>query len=246
MADISIIARRLPDGRVQYGWSGNGGYCRTVGRTLLTYYNTPEMVEYLFGLGQVSVLARPLNGEYEYNETWHTTPTGKPHYWTDSEQRIYEKLFVDYAYFYDIDQKWYYIDSGAYNVKIPLETVWGYLERTGERSEGSFIWKIQTRIFAYIAGDLYEQDEEFRTLASQHRFAPDQILSDTAKVLAADDVGGTEYRILEKLYSLFRNSEWIHNYLDDWVVAIPSEDGSIERLIVRKREEPRKETIEWV
>ena len=67
MADISIIARRLPDGRVQYGWSGNGGYCRTVGRTLLTYYNTPEMVEYLFGLGQVSVLARPLNGEYEYN-----------------------------------------------------------------------------------------------------------------------------------------------------------------------------------
>ena len=124
--------------------------------------------------------------------------------------------------------------------------MWGYLERTGERSEESFLWKIQTRIFAYIAGDLYEQDEEFRVLASQHRFDPDQILSDTAEVLAADDIGEAEYRILKKLYSLFRNSEWIYNYIDDWVVAVPSEDGSIERLIVRKREEPRKETIEWV
>ena len=65
-------------------------------------------------------------------------------------------------------------------------------------------------------------------------------------MLAADDIGEAEYRILKKLYSLFRNSEWIYNYIDDWVVAVPSEDGSIERLIVRKREEPRKETIEWV
>ena len=26
MGDVSIIARRLEDGHVQYGWSGNGGY----------------------------------------------------------------------------------------------------------------------------------------------------------------------------------------------------------------------------
>lgn len=26
MGDVSIIARRLTDGHVQYGWSGNGGY----------------------------------------------------------------------------------------------------------------------------------------------------------------------------------------------------------------------------
>lgn len=26
MGDVSIIARRLADGYVQYGWSGNGGY----------------------------------------------------------------------------------------------------------------------------------------------------------------------------------------------------------------------------
>jgi len=31
MGDISIIARRLSDRYVQYGWSGNGGYFKTVG-----------------------------------------------------------------------------------------------------------------------------------------------------------------------------------------------------------------------
>lgn len=66
MADISIIARRLPDGRVQYGWSGNWGYCRTVGHTLLTYYNTPEMVEYLFGFGQVSILRMGMRSQSKF------------------------------------------------------------------------------------------------------------------------------------------------------------------------------------
>lgn len=32
MGDVSIIARRLPDGHVQYGWSGNGGYFKVVAR----------------------------------------------------------------------------------------------------------------------------------------------------------------------------------------------------------------------
>lgn len=35
LGDISIIARRLEDGHVQYGWSGNGGYYKVVGVRLL-------------------------------------------------------------------------------------------------------------------------------------------------------------------------------------------------------------------
>lgn len=247
MGDISMIARRLSDGRVQYGWSGNGGYCRTVGAALLCWYNTPQKVEYLFGLGQVSLLAWPLDNEYEEAEGLYTKPIGRPHYWTDSERTIFGKIaFVDYVYFYDTDQRWYYIYSGLYNIKIPLETVWEYLARTGEYIEGSLFWKLHTQVFAYIAGELYSQDEEFRALASQHMFDPNQILGDTAKVLAADNVGEMEYQILEDLYSFFRDSKWIYNYLDDWVVAVPSKDGGIERLIIQKREEPRIETINWV
>lgn len=50
MGDISIIARRLKDGHVQYGYSGNGGYYNNVGFKLLNFYNKPNLVEYLFGL----------------------------------------------------------------------------------------------------------------------------------------------------------------------------------------------------
>lgn len=56
MGDISVIARRLSDKYVQYGWCGNGGYLRTVGARLLAWYDTPDMVEYLFGLGQLQHL----------------------------------------------------------------------------------------------------------------------------------------------------------------------------------------------
>ena len=59
MGDVSIIARRLTDGHVQFGWSGNGGYFWTVGAFLLADYNSPEMVEYLFGLGQLSRIWHP-------------------------------------------------------------------------------------------------------------------------------------------------------------------------------------------
>jgi len=37
MGDISIIARRLPDKGIEYGWSGNGGYFKNVGISALTY-----------------------------------------------------------------------------------------------------------------------------------------------------------------------------------------------------------------
>ena len=47
MGDISIIARRLEDGHVQYGWSGNGGYYKVVGVRLLFWYLEQEDVDEL-------------------------------------------------------------------------------------------------------------------------------------------------------------------------------------------------------
>ena len=144
MGDISMIARRLPDGRVQYGWSGNGGYCRTVGAALLCWYNTPEMVEYLFGLGQVSFLARPLDGNYDGDDKLYTKPIGRPHYWTDSEQKIFGKIaFVDYVYFYDTDNQWYYVSPNRFNAKIPLVAVCEYLGRTGDFLETRLLLQLE-------------------------------------------------------------------------------------------------------
>ena len=39
MGNSSIIARRISDKYVQYGFSGNGGYFRNVGLRLLIWYN---------------------------------------------------------------------------------------------------------------------------------------------------------------------------------------------------------------
>lgn len=58
MGDVSIIARRLEGGHVQYGWSGNGGYYKVVGIRLLLWYLEPEDVEYLFGLGQTALIGK--------------------------------------------------------------------------------------------------------------------------------------------------------------------------------------------
>ena len=87
MGDISIIARRLTPEYVQYGWSGNGGYYRSVGALLLEEYNTPERVEYLFGLGQLSHLFLPHSEETTH---WlRTSPTGQPHWVDNTERKIF-------------------------------------------------------------------------------------------------------------------------------------------------------------
>ena len=65
MGNSSIIARRISDKYVQYGFSGNGGYFRNVGLRLLIWYNErksdeyPEyddLIEYLFSLGETSLI----------------------------------------------------------------------------------------------------------------------------------------------------------------------------------------------
>lgn len=53
MGDVSVMARRLPDGRIEYEWSGNGGYFRSVGKMILLY-DTDELADDLFCLGQLS------------------------------------------------------------------------------------------------------------------------------------------------------------------------------------------------
>ena len=78
LGDISIIARRLEDGHVQYGWSGNGGYYKVVGVRLLLWYLEPEDVEYLFGLGQTALIGKRGSeyGGYRWIETHDLT--GEP------------------------------------------------------------------------------------------------------------------------------------------------------------------------
>ena len=61
MGDVSIIARRLTNGMIQYGWSGNGGYFSNTGARLLTWYNEKDetIIDALFALGQLRLIGKP-------------------------------------------------------------------------------------------------------------------------------------------------------------------------------------------
>lgn len=59
MADTNIMERRLKDGTVEYGWSGNSGYYSNTGIRLLAWYNDPDKVDYSFGLGQIGLIGKP-------------------------------------------------------------------------------------------------------------------------------------------------------------------------------------------
>lgn len=117
MGDISVIARRLSDKYVQYGWSGNAGYPGTVGARLWMYYNTPEMVEYLFGLGQLRQLCKP--GSETSADPFRTMPTGR------DDRRISELgqmaaqtdealcLYENYELMESLRKLYYYFDPWA-------------------------------------------------------------------------------------------------------------------------------------
>ena len=94
MGDTSVMARRLADGHVQYGWSGNGGYFRVVGLRLLVWYKAPEDVEYLFRLGQTSFIGKKGSekGGFGWMET-HSL-TGEPCWLDQTERMIFSKMVV--------------------------------------------------------------------------------------------------------------------------------------------------------
>lgn len=48
MRDGSVLARRMVNNKIEYGWCGYRGGFYNGGRRLLKWYNEPEMVEYLF------------------------------------------------------------------------------------------------------------------------------------------------------------------------------------------------------
>ena len=152
MGDVSIIARRLKDGHVQYGWSGNGGTFRTVGARLLAWYQDPKDVEYLFDLGQTALIGKKGSeyGGYPYLQTH--MPTGESFWIGDTERRIFSKIaFVDIGYFYDTDCRWYYVIPGPFRVKIPLELVANNLDEN--RREDDYLQNVRKKIIEYIYKD---------------------------------------------------------------------------------------------
>ena len=229
MGDISIIARRLSPELVQYGWSGNGGNFSFVGSLLLEEYNTPELVKYLFGLGQLSQLYLPHSEETTF---WpRTIPTGKPHWVDDTERKIFSRIaFIDYGYFYDSDGKWYYVVPGPFRIKMPLELVGNHLDNGYE--------------FDYIDHDIESLVmKKVLEIYSTDRPLQEKLSSDgiSTKAVVADCLANNRpvYHFFEKYNSLFK-------MLDNWVLVRTNQDNTdVTDVVVKVKGDQHVETINW-
>lgn len=234
MGDVSIIARRLSDKYIQYGWSGNGGYFRNTGNTLLCCYDDPNSVEYLFGLGQVSSLWEPHSEET--GRVFRTRPTGKAHWVGDSERWMFSKIaFIDYGYFYDSDNTWYYVMPGPFRIKMPLALVAQNLsEESGYEFE--FLTDVEHMVIDQIVNHWYKTDEGFRAYLLKKGYDEARI-KELAERLAAEK---------HPVYRLFDWYKPIFEYFDDWIVVRATEGcREVKEIIMRKKERPHVETVFW-
>ena len=238
MGDTSVMARRLEGGKyVQYGWSGNGGYFCNVGGRLLTWYDDPEKVEYLFGLGQMKFIGKP-GSEYG-GESWYYTHDrdGMPHWLGKSECEIFSRIaFVDYGYFYDLDNRWYYVIPGPFRIKIPLEYIGEHLNDEWYEFEETAL--IERKVAEYILGDYYSSDQDLQALINEKY--PQGIEAIREDVLSSGERENPCHRIWDKYKA-------IYEYFDDWVVVKTNEDlTEITGFLVRRDQgEDRVETIDW-
>lgn len=232
MGDIGIIARRLKDGHVQYGWSGNGGYFKNTGLSLLEWYDDPDIIEYLFGIGEMKYIGAPGSENGGSSRIYTTVPAGCPHNLGTTEREIFSKIaFIDYGYFYDLDNKWYYIIPGPFRIKMPLELLMHHLDDKGH--EFKYRREIERRLLTYIFDEIAVSD-------------PDVM----AAVKSYDkDVQDIKKQVLE---SRFPHEEFFDKYrrifkcFDDWVLCCTNEEETeIIGFKIRKKEDKHIETIEW-
>lgn len=232
MGSISIIARRLGNTHVQYGWSGNGGYFRLVGIRLLAWYQDPKDVEYLFDLGQTALIGQvgSENGGFGMMETHQ--PTGTPFWVGTSEREIFTQIaFIDYGYFYDTDNRWYYVIPDPFRIKISLELIKNHLNGFGY--EFDYLKEVEGKILHYIFIEYPQSDFDFANLLSDENYG-----EETLDGLLQSQFPMHEF--WEKYAKLFR-------YFDDWIlVETNSDDTEITNFVLRKKEEQHTETCYWI
>ena len=238
MGDVSVIARRLSDKYVQYGWCGNGGVFSSIGIRLWEDYNSPDMVEYLFSLGQLRSLWSP--GSENSSYLFRTEPTGRPHWVGTSELDIYSKIaFVDHSYFYDGDHQWYYIVPTVMWTKVPISLLVAHLNERGDICP-EFRLALETTVFDAVRSH-YHNDERFQAYVARLGYDDNRM----------DQLGQEIKNSGDKLF-YFNNCEPLktlknlYRYFDLWAVAKEDESGrGIGRVLLRAKSEPYIETIFW-
>ena len=240
MGDTSIIARRLADGSIQYGWSGNGGTLDIRGEILDCYYDTPELVDYLFSLGQMELIAAPHSEETDF---WYRNrPTGSPHWVVQSENEIFDRfVFIDYIYFYETgEDKWYFIFPSKFAVKVPLSWCVSYMDSytpDGERKDQRQCLCKISHDAAFRICELYEEDQQF------HMYCIHRGIDDKRVRELMDMIDGLYGNDDDTLFRIKDNNVFscMCRYFDDWMIYDPSSG----KFVTHYKTDNHVETIEW-
>lgn len=232
MGDTSIIARRLSERYVQYGWGGNGGVYFPMGEILLEYYEDPDTVEYLFGLGQLSHLWEPHSEKT--GSVFSNRPTGQPHWVGRSEREIFSQIaFTDVGYFYDSDRTWYYIVPGPFRIKLPLSLVGANLDK--DRREFIFLDGVELEVLNKVA-QMCRTDPTIGERLAEKGLAPNML----------DPVLEELKRERWLLHAFWKKHRKVFDCFDDWVLVNADESGkNVGEIILRPKEETHIETINW-
>lgn len=234
MGNVSIIARRLKDGHVQYGWSGNGGYFNTVGIRLFLWYKKPEDVEYLFELGQTRLIGQKGSENGGFSRFESHDLTGEPFWLGTTERSIFSKImFIDHGYFYDLDNQWYYIIPGPFRIKVPLLLIGRNLD--DRNYEFDYLDKIEDQVLRYILDEYRNTDQEFKEYMEKEGCSISKII---------EDISGRDGRLsVMEFYDKYRK---VFKYFDDWVLIKANRNYTkITEIVVKKKNSKHIETCEW-
>lgn len=234
MGDVSIIARRLSPKYVQYGWSGNGGYFKNIGSRLLEWYDDPSLMDYLFGLGQLKLIGKPGSEKGGEPMLLSHHPTGEQHWVDQSERWIFSKIaFIDYGYFYDSDNTWYYVEPGPFRIKIPLWYIANHLDEKGY--EFKTVASVIKQAMAFFLTEYIPADEELRGIANSYERPYDEISKQVIESECPD-------------HEIFNHYHLLYEAMDDWILVKTDEKyENITQIIMKKNQDEgsRIETFEW-
>lgn len=231
MGDTCIIARRLKSGQIQYGCCGKGGYYTNVGQMLAEWYQEPDTVEYLFRLGQLKSLGVPGSEKGGYSIFYTHELTGTPHLLCDSEQDILNALpDIHYIYFYDSNNRWYYIYPDTFRIKVPLSLVGSNLDAQGY--EFAFHTALKKKLVSFLLKEYPNCDAHFRRLLTDSGYDREELLQ---IILKSGDP-------LQKFCAYPK----ISDYFDRWILILPDPDNkTAEKFLVHAAGETHIETDKW-
>ena len=135
-------------------------------------------------------------------------------------------------YFYDLDNEWYYITRGPFQIKIPLGLINNNLDENND--EFKYILTVGDKVLRYIMEEYRVTHPEFNDFIINEGYDWKTVVED---IIEDDKL------LIMNLYSKYKA---IYQYFDDWIVIKTDENyEDITEIIAKKKEKHHIETNVW-